>query len=469
MLLDSARPHPVTGRYTFLSCDPALVLRAHGRQVMLGPPGQLTVREASPLVLLRKLLAAPPTISIEGMPPCVGGAVGLFGYDLARTFERLPARASDDLHLPDLLVGIYETMVAIDHATDDAWVITRALPSLEPVRAYDAAVERLEAWTDRLIADGPPVEVAIAGAEPHEICAEVSQTEFVGWVRQAKRWIAAGDIYQANLSQRLQAPLTTSPWAMYRRLRAVNPSPFAAYVDAGDLQVVSASPERLVKVSGDVVETRPIAGTRPRTGEAARDRKQLAELLADPKERAEHLMLVDLERNDLGRVCAYGSVEVSEFMATEAYSHVFHIVSNIRGRLRPGLDWLDVAAAVFPGGTITGCPKIRSLEIIDALEPVRRQFYTGSIGYISFTGAMDWNLVIRSALVTGGRVYVQAGAGIVADSDPVREYEETLHKAEALLVTLRGAAVARGGDTTRLVGAAAVPQPQGVPDAVPVG
>jgi len=454
VLLDSARHHPVTGRYTFLSCDPALVLRAHGRQVALGPPGHLVPREGNPLALLREILAAPPTISIEGVPPCVGGAVGLFGYDLAQAFERLPARAHDDLHLPDLLVGIYETMIAIDHATEEAWVITRARPSATPARAYDEAVERLETWVDRLTAGGASSEGEMAGARAHEIRAEVSQAEFAGWVRRAKAWIAAGDIYQANLSQRLQAPLTTSPWAMYRRLRAVNPSPFAAYVDAGDLQVVSASPERLVKVSQGVVETRPIAGTRPRTGETARDREQVAELLAHPKERAEHLMLVDLERNDLGRVCAYGSVEVSEFMATEAYSHVFHIVSNIRGRLRAGLDWLDVAAAVFPGGTITGCPKIRSLEIIDALEPVRRQFYTGSIGYISFTGAMDWNLVIRSALVTGGRVYVQAGAGIVADSDPVREYEETLHKAEALLVTLRGAAV---------------PQPQGVPDAVVVG
>ena len=396
------------------------------------------MRAGAPLALLRELLAAPPTMCVEGLPPCVGGAVGLFGYDLAHEFERLPTRAHDDLHLPDLLVGLYETMVAIDHATGDAWVMTRVQPSARPASAYDAAVERLEAWTRRLTTAPPPGDAEIAGVASDEIVPDVDQAEFARWVRQAKDWIAAGDIYQANLSQRLQAPLTTSPWAMYRRLRAVNPSPFAAYVDAGDLQVVSASPERLVKLSDGIVETRPIAGTRPRTGDDARDRDRLAELLAHPKERAEHLMLVDLERNDLGRVCAYGSVEVSEFMTTETYSHVVHLVSNIRGRLRPGLDWLDVAAAVFPGGTITGCPKIRSFEIIDALEPVRRQFYTGAIGYISFTGAMDWNLVIRSAIVTGGRVYVQAGAGIVADSDPIREYEETLHKAEALLVALRG-------------------------------
>jgi len=376
-------------------------------------------------------------VTVEGLPPFVGGAVGVFGYDLGQRFERWPRRAVDDLRLPDLCVGLYETVVAVDHVDGAVWVITRMMPDGDPDRAYDAAAARLDALARRLRASPHPDPLP-RGARgiPLEIVAEMDQAVFEGMVREAQRWIADGEIYQANLSQRLRAPLTESPWGLYRRLREVNPSPFAAYFDAGDIQLVSASPERLVRRVGDVVETRPIAGTRPRTGDPIEDRRLLDELIAHPKERAEHLMLVDLERNDLGRVCDYGSVAVTDLMMLEQYSHVSHIVSNVRGRLSPGRDWLDVLAAVFPGGTITGCPKVRAIECIDALELVRRQWYTGSIGYVSFTGAMDLNLIIRSAIITGGQVYVQAGAGIVADSDPAREYDETLHKAQALLVAL---------------------------------
>lgn len=423
-LLDSARRRPGSGRYSFFGADPTVVVRAKGPDLVPA------------LARLRALVAAPPTVSVEGLPPFVGGLVGLLGYDMARAFERLPAQAVDDLGLPDLLLGLYETVVAFDHAEDAAWVITRVRPGDEPRGAYDEAVARLEAWSRRLTTGAVPTPGLVAGAE---CIAEMGPSAFAAMVRQAKHWIAAGEIYQANLSQRFHAPLAASPWTLYRRLRAVNPSPFAGYFDAGDLQLICGSPERLIRRDGAFVETRPIAGTRPRTGEAARDQEMQAELLLHPKERAEHLMLVDLERNDLGRVCAYGSVEVNELMTVEAYSHVFHIVSNVRGRLAPDHDWVDVLAAMFPGGTITGCPKLRAIEVIDALEPVRRQFYTGSLGYVSFTGAMDWNLIIRSALVTGGRVYVQTGAGIVADSDPAREYDETLHKARALFVALQEA------------------------------
>ncbi|MBI4227243.1 MAG: anthranilate synthase component I family protein [Candidatus Omnitrophica bacterium] len=441
-LLESARQHPITGRWSFLGCDPSQVVRVTGTRDSPLPAGQAGARGLSlvPLQALRTFLAQPPMVTVEGLPPFVGGAVGVFGYDFGRCFERWPHRAVDDLRLPDLCVGLYETVVAVDHLTETVWGITRMTPDGDPERAYGAAVARLETLERRLAKAQP--SSATRGqsfvARSPEIVAEMGRPAFERMVREAKRWIADGEIYQANLSQRLSAPLADSPWALYRRLCAVNPSPFAAYFDAGDVQLVGASPERLVRLQDGVVETRPIAGTRPRTGDPAEDRRLLDELLAHPKERAEHLMLVDLERNDLGRVCTYGSVAVSDLMTLEQYSHVSHIVSNIRGRLAPGRDWLDVLAAVFPGGTITGCPKVRAIECIDALEPVRRQWYTGSIGYVSFTGAMDLNIIIRSAIVTGGRVYAQVGAGIVADSDPAREYEETLHKARALLVALKG-------------------------------
>ena len=445
-LLESARCHPVTGRYSFLGCDPSMVLRAKGRQALVE------------LESLRALLAERAMVTLEGFPPFAGGAVGVLGYDVAHLFERLPAQAQDDVHVPDLIVGLYETVVAFDHAVDAAWVITRMEPGAGVTRAYDAAAGRIEAIIERLSRSPEP-----CGDDPSPVTDHQSpwvsthtQAGFEQMVRQAKRWIAAGDIYQANLSQRLQAAFAGSPWDLYRCLRAVNPSPFAGYFDAGDVQLVSASPERLVRLSHGVVDTRPIAGTWPRTGPPWQDHRERQALITHPKERAEHLMLVDLARNDLGRVCAYGSVAVDELMALEGYSHVFHLVSNVRGTLRPGCDWLDVVAAMVPGGTITGCPKIRSIQLIDALEPVRRQLYTGSLGYVSFTGAMDWNLVIRSAVVAGGQIYVQAGAGIVADSDPTREYEETLHKAEALLVALRGLPVGPRG-ATRPVGAGTPP------------
>lgn len=441
-LLDSARCHPITGRTSFLGCDPRWVIRAKGSRCWVGSPGHLSPSAHAPLETLRQMVAIPSTIPVEGLPPFVGGAVGIFGYDVGRWFERLPAMAQDDLHLPDLVVGLYETIVAVDHATEAAWVITRALPGPDVTQAYDEAVARLDTFT-ALLSREPETPISNLSLVPCPL-SRFSSThtcaEFEAMVRQAKAWIASGEIYQANLSQRLSAVYHGDPWTLYQRLRAVNPSPFAGYFDAGEAQLVCGSPERLVRFQGGIVETRPIAGTRSRTGQDRQDRKLLAELIAHPKERAEHLMLVDLERNDLGRVCRYGSVEVTELMALEAYSHVFHIVSNIRGELADGLDGFDVIRAMFPGGTITGCPKIRAIELIDRLEPVRRQWYTGSLGYLSFSGAVDLNLVIRSAIVTGGRVHVQVGAGIVADSDPTREYEETWHKAQALLVALHGAA-----------------------------
>ncbi|MBI4313953.1 MAG: aminodeoxychorismate synthase, component I [Candidatus Omnitrophica bacterium] len=423
-LLESGRQRPVTGRYSFFGCDPSWTLQSKGGN-------------GNPFSEIRRRLNEFQTVELSESPPFSGGVVLALGYDAGRWFERLPEKARDDLNLPDLVAACYETVFAFDHLKSCAWVLTRLLPGSDVEKIYAEGVGRLQNLARRL-EETRPVLSSTTPQDASPVHAEINQAAFEQMVRRAKEYIARGDIYQANLSQRFTAPMRQPPWQLYKSLREINPSPFAAYWDMGQFQIVSASPERLVRLMGRDVETRPIAGTRPRTGQNWQDEKLQEELLQNPKERAEHLMLVDLERNDLGRVCEFGSVEVSDLMALEAYSHVFHIVSNIRGKLQEDRDWVDLVGAMFPGGTITGCPKIRSMEIIDELEPVRRQFYTGSIGYVSFTGNMDLNILIRSAIVTGGNVYVQVGAGIVADSDPTREYEETLHKARALMLALEG-------------------------------
>jgi anthranilate/para-aminobenzoate synthase component I len=443
ILLESARLHPVTGRYSVIAGEPSGSLIAHGGG-------------GDPFTELERRLQAGRAARISGFLPFVGGAIGVIGFEAARLLERLPARAEDDLHLPDLAFLFFDEAIVLDHQEERLWLI-----ALD--RSYDRAVERINrlsarlsparGWGERALTDEPMtwkrgeegvrVNPAPSGARPARrpgsaggLVSTHTRSSFETMVRAAKSYIAAGEIYQANLSQRFSAPLTEEPWDLYRRLMEINPSPFAAYADFGPFQIVSASPERLLRVQGDRAETRPIAGTRPRGTTAVETARLRRELLLNKKERAEHLMLVDLERNDLGRVCRYDSVEVDDLMGLEEYSHVIHIVSNVRGRLRPGTGFRDLMAALFPGGTISGCPKIRCMEVIDELEPVRRHFYTGSLGYLSYAGDMDLNILIRTAVAAEGQVHVQVGAGIVADSDPGREYEETLHKAQALLEAL---------------------------------
>ena len=393
---------------------------------------------------------------MENLPPFVGGAVGFFGFDAYRYVEPLPSKAADDLHLPDLGFLFCDQAVVLDHLLKKMWVIVLADPGADLDRAYDAAVARVDALVQRVMqtsahpeqAVHPSTRLRVNGASKDFLYSTHTRESFEEMVRQAKRFIAEGEIYQANLSQRFCLPLSDEPWALYRRLTAVNPSPFAAFADFGTLpggetfQIVSASPERFLCLRDGQVETRPIAGTRPKGTSAVETARLRQELILNEKERAEHLMLVDLERNDLGRVCRFGSVRVDSLMELEEYSHVIHIVSNVQGVVRPGVRPLDLIPATFPGGTITGCPKIRSVEIIDALEPVRRQLYTGALGYISAAGDMDLNLLIRTGLVVNESVYVQAGAGIVADSDPGREFEETVHKARALMETFVESAAA---------------------------
>ncbi|MFQ5509008.1 MAG: anthranilate synthase component I family protein [Leptospirillia bacterium] len=448
-LLES--PRRVTGlaRWSFLGGDPAWVLRVDRGGVQVRTrAGKTTRPDLRPLSLIReqvgsRRMARPAPF----FPPFFGGFVGTFSYDFARCLERLPEQAVDDLFLPDADLSFVDLVVAVDHEADRLWVTCLPEPSHTHggrALAYDRARGRIAATLERLdpVVEGAPAAPPFGGAAG-PVTGELSQSRFEAMASAAKDYIAAGDIFQANLSQRFRAAMgAADPWRLYGALTAVNPSPFACYLDLTDYQVVSSSPERLVSLCAGVVEGRPIAGTRPRGHDPEADLAFAAELLANTKERAEHVMLLDLMRNDLGRVCDYGSVRVSEFMTTERYSHVIHIVSNVIGRMAAGKDAASLIRAVFPGGTITGAPKVRCMEIIEEQEPVRRGIYTGSAGYLSVSGDMDLNILIRSILVKDGEAYFQTGAGIVADSDPTAEYQETLHKAEAMRRVLAGVGVA---------------------------
>lgn len=433
-LLESASGQVKTGRYSFIGTDPYLIFKSKGKEIEIIRDRKKTITHGSPLKILREIVGQYEIDRIDGLPPFIGGAIGILNYDFVHHLERLPRTTIDDLKLPDAHFIFVDTVLAFDHYTNRAWIITNPVIRNED---YDEAILRIGEMAERLFYPSPSIFSVNLGKRPIEIRYEMRKDEYKSMVRRAKGYIAAGDIFQANLSQRLSAEIgDLDPWRLYRILRDINPSPFASFLEFDDCHIVSSSPERLLKVEGSIVETRPIAGTRPRGKDPVSDIEIRTELLLNEKERAEHIMLIDLERNDLGRVCDYGSIEVDELMVTEDYSHVIHIVSNIRGRLAEGKDCFDVIRAAFPGGTITGVPKVRCMEIIDELEPVSRGPYTGSIGYISFTGDMDLNIVIRTFVIKDGVAYVQAGAGIVADSDPEREYYETLHKAEALIKTL---------------------------------
>ena len=350
-----------------------------------------------------------------------GGLVGFVSYEAARYLEKLPIHADDDLKLPTVAFFEATEFILFDHFHKNIWIVAE----------NERRVAQLENF---LCAEGEEeIHIRKSDILPH---ANFSQSDFMTIVERCKRYIASGDIYQANLSQRFEVRCDESAITLYKKLRHVNPSPFASFLDFGDFQLVSSSPERLVLCENGTAQTRPIAGTRKRGGDFREDEALAGDLLLNEKERAEHLMLVDLERNDLGRACRYGSVRVDELMVVEKYSHVMHIVSNVQGELHNRKTALDLFAAMFPGGTITGCPKIRSMEIIEELESLRRGPYTGSIGYFSANGNMDMSITIRTIVKLGDRAFVQVGAGIMADSDPEREYWETVQKAKAMLEVL---------------------------------
>ena len=388
-------------------------------------------------------------VNIPGLPRFCGGLVGYLGYDVVRFFERLPDQPKDDLQLPDVLFVLAKDLVIFDHINHKMKVVSSV--EVDPkasVRQKEAAYRRATQQIDKTVAEiTKPLTMAWGNSRDktrtklnsNGVHSNCTPAEFERIVQEAKKKIRAGDIIQVVLSQRFSVKLNTDPFDLYRSLRVLNPSPYMYFLNFGDLQIVGSSPELLVRCEDGVVETRPIAGTRRRGKDEKEDARLAQDLLNDPKERAEHIMLVDLGRNDLGRVCQRGTVKVDQFMIIEKYSHVMHIVSNVKGRLKPGKDAFDVLQAAFPAGTVSGAPKIRAMEIIDELEKVSRGPYAGCIGYFSFSGNLDSCITIRTIVVTDGQAYTQAGAGIVADSIPRREYKETVNKARAQILAIEKA------------------------------
>jgi para-aminobenzoate synthetase component I len=459
VLLDSAAHQHADAHYSFLTADPVSMVRSKGAatEIRHGRHGHWQEAPGDALRVAKSLLPTELSTPISGVPPFQGGLAGYVGYDWGAVLERLPAPRYDDLFIPDVVLGLYDWVVAWDHRIGAAWLVSTGMPESGPLRErrarerMDLVRERLGGRTlgrtDRagvlsgLALDGPapsyPVE-AIADASEIGLRSTFTHRGYLDAVGRVRNYIIAGDIFQANLSQRFQSALSEPPFDLYSRLRRRNPAPFAAYLDLGDLVVLSASPERFLRLEGErrLIETRPIKGTRPRGLGPMHDAALGRALAESAKDRAENVMIVDLLRNDLSRVCRPGSVRVPELFALEQHPTVHHLVSTVVGELDHEADAFDLIRAAFPGGSITGAPKVRAMEIIAELEPTRRGVYCGSIGYVSNTGAMDTSIVIRTYVTLRGEVYFQAGGGIVADSDPELEYRETLDKARGLIETL---------------------------------
>ena len=439
-LLESAERGEGLGRYSFLGSNPSLIFKSKGKRVEIIKDGKKKVRKVSdPLVVLKKLMSRYKFVKVKGLPRFVGGMVGYLSYDMARVFERLPDENPDDLNLPDAIFLLTDTILIFDHLEHKIKVISNAHIKKNPKKAYQEAIGKIEGLISQLrkpIREGSRVK---GQGLRVKIKSNFTKEAFKKRVRKAKEYIRAGDIIQVVLSQRLETKITVDPFDIYRALRTINPSPYMYYLKCKGLRLIGSSPEILVRLEEGMVEVRPIAGTRPRGRTEKEDRALEKELLADPKERAEHIMLVDLGRNDVGRVAEFGTVKVNELMVIERYSHVMHIVSDVAGKLKRNRDSFDVLRASFPAGTVTGAPKIRAMEIIDELEPVRRGPYAGAVGYFSFSGNLDTCITIRTIVIKGNQAYIQAGAGIVADSIPEREYRETLNKAKAPIKAIENA------------------------------
>ena len=426
------------GRYSFLAVEPFWELIAHGKRVTVrGEGGQRNFESSDPLDELRQRLNAFRAVHLPELPPFEGGAIGYAGYDVVRYVENLPNAPPDDRGLPDLSFAFYDRMVVFDNVSKALFVIAMARLDKQPDAraAYDDACRRVDDLVLRLSqpTNLPPADIATGGTPQVAWKSNLKQEEFENAVRKCVEYIRAGDIFQVVISQRLELELGCDPLELYRTLRVVNPSPFMFFLRTPEVTLVGSSPEIMCRVVDKQATVRPLAGTRPRGATDEEDRKLAEELLADPKERAEHVMLVDLGRNDIGRVAKFGSVKLSDVMVIERYSHVMHITSNVTGKLRDECDAFDALKACLPAGTVSGAPKVRAMQIIDELEPHRRGPYAGAVGYIDYAGNMDTCIALRTLVVQGQRAYIQAGAGIVADSVPASEYQETLNKARGLL------------------------------------
>jgi anthranilate synthase component 1 len=440
-LLESAVGGERWARYSFIVTDPVARVEARGRTMRVMPRDG-TVRElvdVDPLLHLREILAGYRIPAVPGLPRFTGGLVGYVSYDAVRWIERLESPPPDDLGFPDMQLLLAETLVIFDSKEQKLLLLTHADLAEGRDAAYDAAVARVEELARRLDGPAQPLPARFAPASQVPVESTMTPEQFRAAVVRAKEYITAGDIIQVVLAQRFSRATTAAPFDIYRCLRSINPSPYLYYLtlgDVADIAVVGASPEVLVRLEDGVMTVRPIAGTHPRAASPEEDEKLALKMLTDPKERAEHVMLLDLGRNDVGRVALPGTVEVTEQFVVERYSHVMHLVSNVEGKVAPEFDAIDALRAAFPAGTLSGAPKVRAMQIIDELEPSRRGVYGGAFGYFGFSGSMDTAITIRTAVLSEGKVYVQAGAGVVADSDPQSEHEECLRKARAILAAV---------------------------------
>jgi len=434
--LDSALPSEKLSGFSFMGAEPFLIFQSKKNRITLDRITSRETLKGNPFLVLKDLFKTFKRDPGESPFPFNGGGVGYFSYDLKDFNEHLPDRATDDVNIPDCMVAFYDTILAFDHLRREYSIISsgerRGYENLK--NKVMVAKRHRKIGTEPYFYGDNKRKIGLCPYfPPSRLESNFTKAEYIKTVKKAKEYIKAGDIYQVNLSQRFKTTLDTEPFWLYEILRTINPAPFASFLDFGDVKILSSSPERFLKKSGRFIETCPIKGTRPRGKSPTDDTRLKNELLRSAKDRAENLMIIDLERNDLGRISEYGSVRVAEFMACEKYASVFHLVSTVQGKLRKNIDAIDCMTNCFPGGSITGAPKIRSMEIIEELEPVKRSVYTGAIGYIGFDGNMDTSIAIRTLLAKDGVVYFHAGGGIVYDSDPEQEYQETLDKAKALI------------------------------------
>lgn len=433
VLLDSSMYHPSQGRYSYLTADPFLVIRSRSQTLDLWWNGKHQKTRGDPWSILKEVLRRFRIPHVTGLPPFQGGAVGYLSYDLGRLIERLPSLARDDMSLPEMYLAMYDWAMAYDAMTGQSWLFSTGFPD----GSYKHAKIRIAQVLRRLDVSGmEQSEVGVAALTP--LKSNFTRESYMEAVRKVKEYLADGDVYQVNISQRLETTFSGDIWPMYMRLRQTNPAPFSAYLEFPEGIVLSTSPEEFLRLQGRRVETRPIKGTSPRGRTLLEDRRLSEELFFSEKDRAENVMIVDLLRSDLGRVCQVGSLSVPELFVVESSPTVHHLVSTVTGDLQKDMDAVDLLRASFPGGSVTGAPKIRAMEVIEELEPVRRGVYCGAIGYFSFSGDMNTSIVIRTVLATRGKLYLQVGGGIVADSDPEAEYEETLHKARGLRQAIEG-------------------------------
>jgi anthranilate synthase component 1 len=441
-LLESVEGDEKIARYTFAGANPEEVFRYANGACVMESRDRVVWEERDPVSFLRSRIERFQPVRLPGLPPLVAGAIGYFSYDMVRLIERLPRQLRDEIGLYDAMLMFYHGIIAFDHVQHRLWIVRNVFTEGEgSLRAkYDAAVREIKRTKRRLeepvAAERPRKEAKRKKRPPLRVKSNFERGEYLDLVRKAKAYIRAGDIFQVVLSQRFSARTQADPFEVYRELRVLNPSPYPFYLQMNDIYIVGTSPEMLVKVQGRDVFYRPIAGTQPRGKDEAEDLRLEKQMLASEKERAEHVMLVDLGRNDLGRVCDYGTVKVEQLLAVERFSHVMHLVSSLRGRLREDVDCFDALMACFPAGTVSGAPKVRAMEIIEELERTRRGIYAGGVLYLDFAGNLDSCIALRTMVIKNGVAHIQAGGGIVADSTPEGEYQESLNKSKALLTAL---------------------------------